>query len=522
MLSRHRVGVGVITLLVSGFTIAQPSAPPTADASAPTIQVQTGQVLPTQQDGVLQALGIPFAKPPVGALRWRAPQDAAPWDGVRDASHFGNACAQIGNFYTTDNTADFDKPFGSEDCLYLNIWAPAEAHQRPVLVFIHGGGGVFGAGSYGAYDGRRLARELDAVVVSTNYRLGIFGGIEVDALRSGDPLSDSGSLWLLDQIKALEWVAHNIAAFGGDPGNVTVMGHSAGGVSVLAMLRSPLATGKFSKAVVLSAFPAYTEPEERQQRSTTFLTQVMRRDGTLADEKELQKHLKRLGDEGLRTYLYAKPASDLIEASRGIRAVVGGGDDAVLRAPKTDPHQDFPNPVPMLIGMVDNEASMLFLLEGFSKLTPLQFWDVANQVDAEPTRRDLFTWFGDWRFRLSTSITNIYLRHKVTDAANRLTQAGAPVYRYYFDWNDQPQPWRSVLGSYHGLDVPFVFGNFRDSEPNFGRFSWTPETVEAREAIHSAMAKALKGFVESGDPNRYPSQMKWPLWDASHEMTVIR
>ncbi len=516
------------SLALSAFLIAgildvhaAAAARPSADTEA-ALPTQSGWIRGHDHGGVTRYLGIPYATPPVGNLRWKAPRDPAPWDGVRDANQFGNACAQIGNFYASDNAAEFDKPYGSEDCLYLNVWAPPGARERPVLVFIHGGGGVFGAASYSAYEASRLSRELDAVVVSINYRLGIFGSIDHPALQAGISATETNSLWLLDQIKALEWVQRNIGEFGGDADNVTVMGHSAGGVSIWAMLRSPLAKGKFAKTIVLSAFPVFSEPEELAERTDKFLENLMRQDGSIEQQNDFHPHLDQLGAEGLGTYLYAKSADELTEAARGLRSKVGGGDEEILRAPASDPRKDFPDAVPMMFGTVDNEASMLFLLEGFSKLTPLQFWDAINSERGDLRRSDFFTWFGHCRFRVSVAVANILLQRQVTEAANRYTKAGAPVYRYRFTWNEQPKPWKDILGAYHGLDVPFLFGNFHADYPNFGRFSWTPESANRRETLHSMMASALKGFIESGDPNQYATQTSWPRWSETHEMAVIQ
>ena len=154
-------------------------------------------------------LGVPYAAPPLAEKRWQKPGAAPGWDGIRTADAFGPACAQVGNFYADNNPESFGKVYGSEDCLYLNIWTPASGtpiSAKPVLVFIHGGGGIAGAASMPAYDAERLAARANAVVVTFNYRLGVFGNLYVPALHRGDPVSDSGYFSLLDQIAALRWV----------------------------------------------------------------------------------------------------------------------------------------------------------------------------------------------------------------------------------------------------------------------------------------------------------------------------
>ncbi len=193
--------------------------------------------------------GIPYARPPVAALRWKAPADATPWKSPRLAQQFANACASLGrlygpgfnNRYDASIGASLEKLVGSEDCLYLNIWRPATAAQKlPVIVFVHGGSNITGYTADPVYDGANLARTANAIVVTVNYRLGVLGFFRSPYLRTGDPKDDSGNFALLDIIKSLQFIHRNIASFGGDAGNVTLMGESAGAVNVYALMTSPL------------------------------------------------------------------------------------------------------------------------------------------------------------------------------------------------------------------------------------------------------------------------------------------
>jgi para-nitrobenzyl esterase len=199
-------------------------------------------------------LGLPFARPPVGELRWAAPAKPDSWTGVRDGSKFGANCyqAEAGRFgpYTPEFMID-SSPV-SEDCLYLNVWKPAKGGTGlPVLVFIHGGGFGGGSGSIVIYNGARLAAQ-DAVVVTVNYRVGAFGFLAHPALRTAGPEGTSGNYGLLDMIASLEWVRDNIAAFGGDPANVTVSGQSAGAMAINALLVAPAAQGLFHRVLTES------------------------------------------------------------------------------------------------------------------------------------------------------------------------------------------------------------------------------------------------------------------------------
>ena len=230
-----------------------------ADGALESPKLDTGAIsgVLLQKDGALPVRafkGIPYAAPPVGALRWRPPQPAPSWEGVRACEAFGPACPQPKIPFVQLRERQ------SEDCLYLNVWTGARepGAKLPVMVWIHGGSLVFGSGAQEVYDGAALAR-LGVVVVTINYRLGPFGFLAHPALSQESPRRVSGNYGLLDQVAALEWVNRNIAAFGGDPGCVTIFGESAGGGSVQALLLSPLARGLFQRAIVQSA-ASVTQP----------------------------------------------------------------------------------------------------------------------------------------------------------------------------------------------------------------------------------------------------------------------
>jgi para-nitrobenzyl esterase len=223
-----------------------------AFAADPTVEVETGKVSGAIAGEVASFKGIPYAAPPVGSLRWRAPQPAPAWTGVRAATTYGADCMQ--KPFPGDAA-----PLGvtpAEDCLYLNVWAPADsvakpAAKRPVMVWIYGGGFVNGGSSPAVYDGSAFARD-GVVLVSFNYRLGRFGFFAHPALSAEAGEGPTGNFGYMDQLAALAWVKRNVASFGGDPGNVTVFGESAGGVSVHMLLTSPLAEGLFQKAIIQS------------------------------------------------------------------------------------------------------------------------------------------------------------------------------------------------------------------------------------------------------------------------------
>ena len=229
--SHLRALLSISALLVSFST--------TALAVEDPVQLTSGQVSGVElDDGVTVFRGIPFAAPPVGDLRWKAPQPPTPWKGVRAADTFGAVCMQRG------------RQLMSEDCLYLNVWTKADPEQDtlPVMVWIHGGGWTFGASSSANYDGVGFA-EKGVVLVSVNYRMNAFGFMAHPELSAESKRGVSGNYGILDHIAALEWVRDNIAGFGGDPDNVTIFGESAGGASIYALLATPLAKGLFHRAI---------------------------------------------------------------------------------------------------------------------------------------------------------------------------------------------------------------------------------------------------------------------------------
>ncbi|NND37741.1 MAG: carboxylesterase family protein, partial [Gammaproteobacteria bacterium] len=230
-------------------------APQLGTALPDTIELDAGLVASdiVSPSGVRAFRGLPFGAPPVGDNRWRAPQPVEPWDGVRDATEFGNVCIQgEGSVGTNIANMDGSPPLG-EDCLYLNVWTPAESasDELPVMVFFYGGAFTEGGGAAPLYDGTSLA-ERGAVVVTMNYRLGPFGFFAHPALTADSEHGTSGNYGIMDMVASLEWVQSNIQAFGGDPDNVTIFGQSAGAMAITSLLASPPAAGLFHRAIAQS------------------------------------------------------------------------------------------------------------------------------------------------------------------------------------------------------------------------------------------------------------------------------
>jgi para-nitrobenzyl esterase len=317
------------------------------------VQTDKGRVEGTTEEGIHVFKGIPYAAPPVGTLRWRPPQDVEAWSDVRKADTFGKACIQP----VYEDSLDGSEPVGeqSEDCLYLNVWAPGvdPAAPKPVMVWIHGGAFKVGASHITMFSGLPFAQK-GAVVVSFNYRLGNLGFFAHPALEQESP-NGPVNFGLQDQIAALEWVKRNIAAFGGDPNNVTIFGQSAGGMSVLALFASPLASGLFHKGISQSpyAIPEFTR-EKAIELGSKVATGLFKLgpDATPADLRAVPPEVFAVktmdGPEGQEPVqvpgLAPVPVIDGVVLTKGIRDAFQAGDQKAL---------------PLIIGSTSNEASVL-------------------------------------------------------------------------------------------------------------------------------------------------------------------
>ena len=304
------------------------------------VTLTSGQVAGTALESGVQAfLGIPFAAPPVGDLRWRAPQPPTPWQGVRQANNHPPACMQRGNRYM------------SEDCLYLNVWTKAESAEAnlPVMVWIHGGGWASGANSVPIYDGEQFALN-EVVLVSVNYRMNAFGWMAHPALSAESPEGVSGNYGILDHIAALEWVRDNVAGFGGDPNNVTIFGESAGGGSVYSLLATPLAKGLFHKAISQSTW--ITSYNVTNLSSHNGMTASAESRG----EEAISSKLDELGVSGVDQLENMRnlTAAQLMEMNLGVSLIVDG--HIFPKSPAEIFAEGSHNAVPLIAGINDGEG----------------------------------------------------------------------------------------------------------------------------------------------------------------------
>lgn len=444
--------------------------------AAPVVSIPQGKLAGTEYDGVAAFRAIPYAAPPIGALRWRAPAAAKPWRGVRPAGAFGPVCPQA-----PVNWAGHDLDRTSEDCLTLNIWTPSRPATAglPVMVWYHGGAYTAGSGSQGTYEGTKLARR-GAVIVTVNYRLGALGYLAHPALSAETPQHVSGNYGLLDQIAALKWVRANIARFGGNPHNVTIFGQSAGGGSTMLLTVSPLARGLFQKAIFESG-AALKLPNARDGAGPN-LQQAEQAGSAFAGK---------LGASGA-AQLRALPVAALIDPSVPRISTSPIIDGKVVPSDITAAYRAVRDAgVPTLLGWNTNEAAHFVgsetrasyaasINEAYGSVAPklLQLYPARDDADATRAAIELIS-DGDFGWR-GWSI-----------AQARLAKGAAPVFVYQFDNPPPSSDGRRTEGAVHSDELRYVWGN---DDP---AGTW-PDTDKALEAT---VQTYWVNFARTGNPN---------------------
>jgi para-nitrobenzyl esterase len=472
---------------------------------ATRVRVTDGTLQGAVVGGGRQWLGVPYAAPPIGALRWRPPAPARSWRGVRHATHFGSPCLQ--------STTQYDVGQGSENCLYLNVYAPGErvgAQRLPVMIWIHGGGFVNGSGN--DFNGRFLAATAQALVVTINYRLGPFGWL---ALKSLEQNGASGDYGLMDQIAALKWVRENIARFGGNPHDVLLFGQSAGGISVLSQLASPLAAGLFQRAEVESAPTALTLPtmaaaESRNQQAYAAVLGCTNRAAQAACLRAVPAG---------RALAAANEDMDLIRDGGLYWTPVTGTPN--LPAPVIDRFRAGRfNKVPVMIGNTRNEGRLFAAIYENDLGHPLRFTDLLGPglkvygTNTAPILAqynaleypDPFDQAADVTTDGMIACPNVAIR-------DALLAGGAPAV-YSWEFTDPDAFNVEVVGKYHRIEdghdsnLPFLF----QWNPGHAAVHIPPFTAGDR-TLAVEMGRYWGNFARAGNPNG-PGLSGWPQWMA--------
>lgn len=523
--SARRVRLPILLLAACPLALAVACGgdepPPTSDPATKR-ELSTGEIVGfAHADHAANVWkGLPFAAPPTGSLRWRAPRPPAAWTGTREALVSGSECTQF-------DPSDPSEIIGSEDCLTLDVYAPksaapGSATPLPVMVWIHGGGNSIGGATI--YDAARLAAEGDVIVVAIQYRLGIFGWLSHPALRSTAEDADdaSGNYGTLDTIRALEWVRDEIASFGGDPGNVTIFGESAGGIDVLALLVSPRAKGLFHRAISQSGVVVATTREEaegyadanpRRVGSNEMLLRYLLEDGALKTRDEAKQRIAAMSHAEVEAYLREKSPSELLAI---FREGIGGGmyfvpqiirDGHVIA--DVDPLVALADPalhnaVPTIAG-TNLEETKLFALMGSPNLRRM-FGVPLGVRDARA-------------FDLEGEYGGLLWKAQGADQPLTALRSGGrgDVYGYRFDWNEEGSLlWLDLgqlLGASHAIEMLFVFG-FTD----LGSFTDNVfADLPSAEELSRQMRSYWTHFARTGDPGRGANGdlPEWKPWGAN-------
>ncbi len=499
----------LLPFLITTSTIAQAGR----QDKVPQVTTANGTLEGINDSGVRIFKGVPFAQPPVGELRWKAPQPAKNWQGIRKADHFGPRAMQLPVF----GDMSFRSDGVSEDCLYLNVWTPAKSEDErlPVLVYFYGGGFIAGDGSELRYDGENIARQ-GIIAITVNYRLGVFGFMAHPALTKESPHQASGNYGLLDQQAALLWVKENIAAFGGDPRKVTIAGESAGSFSVSAQMASPLAKDLIAGAIgssgsLLGSF-AVAPLQEGEQQGEAFAETVGAK--SLADLRNI-------------------PAEKLLEAAGKKKAprfsiVVDGyfltEKPSEVYASGKQAH------VPLMAGWNSEERNYHSLFDGLEP-TPENYKNAVQKLYGDQADKVLAIYPGNTKEEMIQSATDLagdrfigYSTWNWTDMQAKT--GGNPVYRYYYE---HPRPaMRAEMGdavaglaggvikgeeakkqkapvasgAVHSADIEYAMGNL----PTNRVYNWQPEDYKVSEILQQYYVN----FVKNGNPNG----LGVPQWSA--------
>jgi para-nitrobenzyl esterase len=531
-LVRFISGLFLVLVIVAGAAYAYlvPEDKPAPVASDNTlINLDTGDIIGYQNNlGVSIWRGVPFAQPPVGDLRWRAPRPPVSWQQPRQMLEAGPDCANQAN----NTSAGKNLINGSEDCLYLNVFAPANAKDLPVMFWIHGGANNGGTSNHPMLDGSQLASQFDVVVVSINYRLSAFGWLSHPALRANAELPEdhSSNFGTLDQIAGLKWVQRNIAKFGGDANRVTIFGESAGGWNVMALMASPLAADLFHGAIVQSGgldiepiakAENFIEDGGHEHSSREFINQLLITENRAANREDAKKLQNSMTAKDLGNYLRSKTTAEIYKAFRSETGgkVFGNLDligDGIVLPQAVASKELFADPtnfnaVPVILG-TNRDEMKLFL--GFSPDQVDRFMGIPIAIKNSARYAAFSSYASDqWKIKSVDQLATVMRKGQ-----------GDSVFAYRFDADDLRDfgflSLQELMGAAHAFEIPFVFGNFVTLMSNIIH----PESARAaRNALSQSMMSYWASFAHYGEPAKgyHGKQVEWATWSNNDEQNRI-
>ncbi|MDP7577482.1 MAG: carboxylesterase family protein [Pseudomonadales bacterium] len=483
-------------------------------------------------------MGLPYAKPPIGDLRWKSPRKPVSWQGTLKALKASDYCKQFGTFGESRPPKELGKPIGSEDCLYANIFAPrfsvdevpGEGDLLPVMVYIHGGGNTAGYANQYKYSGRHLAQKYNVIVVTFNYRLGPFGWFSHPAMNSdASPEDRSGNYGNLDTVRILEWIKSNIEAFGGNPKNVTLFGESAGGMNLFAMLASPYGAGLFHQAIIQSGLPIsmplsvaenYADADEpgHQNSSKEVVNKFLIADGIVNTRDAAIVHQDQMTDKALSSYLLGKSADEILQIYEsemmGTLPMIFMDGTVLPKEDLLDVFSDTSNynAVPLIVGTNRDEFKSFFVSD--RELVEMKMGFLPHIIN-EDYFNAVTGYFNDsWKAR------------GVDEVSIRLRAAqGDSVFAYRFDWDELPTilgvDLSVLMGAVHASEIPFVFSSFDDSL--MSNMIFNEGNTPGRDALSDQMSSYWVEFAYSGKPGqgRDGKGSLWQPWGESAKFIMF-
>jgi len=479
------------------------------------IQVETpnGDVLGIEEENLYVFKGLAYAKAPVGELRWKAPRDVAISNELIDATEFKSECIQPASESFISN---WNVSVGNEDCLYLNVYVPKNQteinkNKFPVMFWIHGGSNIWGSGDF--YDYSKLATDKQVIVITVNYRLGLFGWFSSEHLRNtSEGLDQSSNFGQLDLIKGLEWVNENIASFGGDASNVTIFGESAGGHNVLTLLASPLADGLFHKAISQSGYVSSYSQEFADSVSELSSKNIFKDDiKFMVNDEDIVGYLRSLSSEEI--YQRYKKTAD--ENLYPITPITIRDGIVVPKEGIYEALEDIDEDLVVVAGTNKDEMNFWYIRSDY-------FYNSTGEIILRLKRSEdnLKSWIkyrsDIWRFK------------GAEEPLRRMSKANDNLYSYRFDWDEQSDSsfagnYALFVGASHGMEIPFVTGDFDLGPITFyvKPFLFPDASEEGRLALSNLMMDYWANIAKYGNPNEFTKGPEWEKFTAENNQLLI-